>query len=184
MCCTPQSQIFQGWEFAYLLICSDRSNQMSDCEQFAQIAQDKWATVSKLFRSLMLKEQPWVNRSGRSWQINDHEQFAQVAHDKWANEQFAPKIWLKLYFWYAFCMFKKNPSNSLIPSFFMSDLSKSLRSLTNNEQFEQIAQVAHQKWVNMIDSLRSLTKNERPLANHSGCFLYLQKIVINVTDVL
>ena len=60
-------------------------------------------------------------------------------------------------------MFKKNPSNSLIPSFFMSDLSKSLRSLTNNEQFEQIAQVAHQKWVNMIDSLRSLTKNERPL---------------------
>ena len=28
------------------LICSDRSNQISDCEQFAQIAQDRWATVS------------------------------------------------------------------------------------------------------------------------------------------
>ena len=37
---------YQGWELAHsliahLLIRSDRSNQMSDCEQFAQIAQDK-----------------------------------------------------------------------------------------------------------------------------------------------
>ena len=31
----------QDWEFANLLIRSFRSNQMSDCEQFAQIAQDK-----------------------------------------------------------------------------------------------------------------------------------------------
>ena len=36
----------QGWEFAHLLIAhllirSDHSNQMSDCEQFAQIAKDK-----------------------------------------------------------------------------------------------------------------------------------------------
>ena len=29
----------------HLLICSFRSNQMSDCERFAQIVQDKWATV-------------------------------------------------------------------------------------------------------------------------------------------
>ena len=29
------------------LICWDRSDQMSDCEQFPQIAQEKWATVSK-----------------------------------------------------------------------------------------------------------------------------------------
>ena len=54
-------QYLQGWELAHALIahsliCSDRSDQMSDCERFAQIAQDKWATVSK---------------------------FAQVAHDKW-----------------------------------------------------------------------------------------------------
>ena len=36
----------QGWEFAHLLIThllirSFRSNQMNDCERFAQIAQDK-----------------------------------------------------------------------------------------------------------------------------------------------
>ena len=53
----------------------------------------------------------------------------------------------------------------------MSDVSKSLRSLTKNERWEQIAQVAHQKWATMSDflrsltkmsdSLRSLTKNER-----------------------
>ena len=38
--------VTQGWEFAHSLIAhslilSFRSNQMSDCEQFAQIAQDK-----------------------------------------------------------------------------------------------------------------------------------------------
>ena len=31
----------QGWEFAHSLICSFHSNQMSDCERFAQIAQRK-----------------------------------------------------------------------------------------------------------------------------------------------
>ena len=38
--------IYQGWEFAnsliaHSLICSFCSNQMSDCERFAQITQDK-----------------------------------------------------------------------------------------------------------------------------------------------
>ena len=42
-----------------LLIRSFRSNQMSDCEQIAQIAQDKWA-------------------------LSNREQIALVAHDKWA----------------------------------------------------------------------------------------------------
>ena len=37
-------------------------------------------------------------------------------------------------------------SDSLIPSFLMSNVSKSLRSLTKNELCERIAQVAHQKW--------------------------------------
>ena len=57
----------------------------------------------------------------------------------------------------------------------MSNASESLRSLTKNEQCEQIAQVAHQKgvtmrylhrsltqkWATMSESLRSLSKNER-----------------------
>ena len=82
----------QGWEFAHSLmdhsliahslICSFRSNQMSDCELFAQIAQDKYATVSESLRSHKTNERPWANRSGRSWKMSDHERFAQVAHDK------------------------------------------------------------------------------------------------------
>ena len=39
-------------------------------------------------------------------------------------------------------------SESLIPSFLVSDVSESFRSLTKNERCEQIAQVAHQKWAN------------------------------------
>ena len=85
----------QGWEFAHSLICSFRSNQMSDCERFAQIAQDKWATVSESLRSLRGNERPWANRSGRSRQMSDHERFAQVAQRKWANERFAQKMLAK-----------------------------------------------------------------------------------------
>ena len=62
-------------------------------------------------------------------------------------------------------------SDSLIPSFLvsellrsltkMSDVSKSLRPLTKNERCEQIAQVAHQKWATMSNLLSWLTKNEQ-----------------------
>ena len=96
--------MLQGWEFAHsliahsltLLICSHRSNQMSYCERFAQIARDKWATMSeslRLLMSLMSKERPWANSSGRSWQMSDREQIAQVAQDKWANEQISGFFW-------------------------------------------------------------------------------------------
>ena len=70
--------------FAHLLICSFRSNQMSDCERFAQIAQDKWATVSECLRSLRGYEQLWANRSGGSEEMSDREWITQVAQDKWA----------------------------------------------------------------------------------------------------
>ena len=47
--------IMQGWEFTHSLISlksneqlwAIRSRQMSDCEQIAQVAQDKWAIRSK-----------------------------------------------------------------------------------------------------------------------------------------
>ena len=108
---------------------SNGSNHMSNCEQFAQINQDKWVTVSESLRSLMSNEQPWVNSSSRKWQMSDCEQFAQVAHDRWTNEQIAlfseqiahllfcsqktsdalNKIWLKCFFWYVLCrFFEKN----------------------------------------------------------------------------
>ena len=59
-------------------------------------------------------------------------------------------------------------SDLLIPSFLVSDVSESLRLLTKNERCEQIAQVAHQKWATMSDSLRSLRGNERLWVNCSG----------------
>ena len=49
------------------LICSFRSNQMSD-----------W------LRSLKTNEQLWANCSGRSEEMSNREQIAQVAQDKWA----------------------------------------------------------------------------------------------------
>ena len=139
------------------LICSFFSDQMSNCEWFTQITQDKWATVSYSLRSLITKEQPCA--------------IVHIAHDKWAheriacflanrsfallltkNEQFAQKNWQKLYFLHIFCTFFsfKKTSDSLIPSFLMIDLSKLLRSLTKNKRCERIAQVAHQKWANSL----------------------------------
>ena len=62
---------FAHSSFAHLLISlksnerlwairSDRSRQMSDCEQIAQVAQRKWATVSESLRSL---KKIWLNKS-------------------------------------------------------------------------------------------------------------------------
>ena len=69
-------------------------------------------------------------------------------------------------------------SDSLIPSFLVSNVSKLLRSLTKNERCERIAQVAHQKWVTMSDLLRSLRGNERLWANCSGCSPKMSEWVI------
>ena len=63
----PMHVIFSGWEFAHLLIRSNCSDEMSDRERFAQIDQDKWATVSQSLRLLMSKMWPWAIPSGRSW---------------------------------------------------------------------------------------------------------------------
>ena len=53
------------------LICSFCSNQMSDCERFAQIAQDKWVAVSESLRSLRGNERSWAIHSGRSDKMSD-----------------------------------------------------------------------------------------------------------------
>ena len=67
-------------------------------------------------------------------------------------------------------------SDSLIPSFLVSDVSESLRLLTKNEQCEQIAQVTHQKWVTISDSFRLLTKNERM----SKSLVFLSELLIQL----
>ena len=67
----------QGWEFAHSLISlksierlgvirSDRKAN-EDCEQIAQVAHIKRATVSESLRLLMTNEQPWAIPSSRSW---------------------------------------------------------------------------------------------------------------------
>ena len=116
---------FQGWKFAHLLIallliahsliCSFRSNQMSNCEGFAQIARDKWVTVSESLRLLKTNEQPWANHSGRSWQLSNRERFAQVAQRKWmivskSNRLLTKNEWMRELFVFL--------SESLIRSFF------------------------------------------------------------------
>ena len=60
----------------------------------------------------------------------------------------------------------------------MTNVSELLRLLTKNEPCERFAQVAHQKWVTMFDSLRSLTKNkrmERIARFFSSSLIFLQK---------
>ena len=107
---------------------------MSNCEQIAQIAHNKWATVSDSLRSFMINERMsksivfFIESLIRSFALSltkKHEWFAQKK---------LTKIVILVRFWLFcnFCFFIKN-SYSLIPSFF-------------NEQCEQIAQVAHQKW--------------------------------------
>ena len=91
--CIPlMNPSFPGLGICSSLIRSEHSNQMSDCEQFSQITQDKWATVSKLHRSLMSKEQPWANRSGCSWQMSDRD------HDKWGKWAIRSKNLTKIIF--------------------------------------------------------------------------------------
>ena len=62
--------------FLKMLIPSERS------ERIAQVAQDKWATVSDLLRSLRRNELSWANRSDRSPNISELLTF-------WANRSFA-----------------------------------------------------------------------------------------------
>ena len=123
--------------------CSGRSCQKSDREQIAQVAHDKWATMSTLLRLLMINEQ-------MSYSLKT--------------------FWLKSYFLVCFIyvFWFKEMSDLLIPSFLMSVVSELIRSLTKNKRCEQITQVAHQKWATMSDSLTSLRGNEQSWANRSG----------------
>ena len=65
---------------------------MRDCEQFAQIAQDKWATVSDSLRSLMINER-MSDLLKKIWQKNLKSSFLVCfkygfLFKKWANRSF------------------------------------------------------------------------------------------------
>ena len=137
--------------------------------------------MSESLKSLSGNEQPWANHSGRSRQMSNCEQFSQVAHDKWANERFAQKIWLNkskiLFFsmfyirFFLFTMWVKCSRCS--PK--MSDVSESLRTLTKNERpsairsgrseemsnHERIAQVFHETWAIRSGRSEKMSDHER-----------------------
>ena len=92
------------------------------------------------------------------------EQIAHLLFSSQKNKQFAQKTLTKVIFFVRFF----STIDLLIPSFLMRDGCESLRLLTKIEQFEKIAQVAHQKWAIKSVLLRSLTKNERPWVICSG----------------
>ena len=74
---------FKNKRFTHSLVFKER------CEQVAQVAHDKRATVSESLRLLTKSEQPWHICLGHSPKMSNREIFAQVAHQKWANEQIA-----------------------------------------------------------------------------------------------
>ena len=137
-------------------IHSGSSGQMSNCEQIAQFAHDKWVNVSDLLRLLMTNERMskslgfFIANSSFSLLLTKFEQFTQ---------NFLNKIKF-LYIFYS-CL-KSFLKKQKIRSFLLSEVSKLLRSLRTNDQpwaicsgcsegmsnCEQIAQVAHQKRAN------------------------------------
>ena len=121
---------------------------MSDCERFAHIAQDKWATVSESLRLIRGNER-----------MSDLLKKICLQKSKILFFNFFSMFYIH-FFW----------KNEQIPHFLLlvSKVSQSLTWLTKNERCERIAQVTHQKRATMSDSLRSLTENERPWANRSG----------------
>ena len=139
---------------------------MSNRKQIAQVAQDKWATISDLLRSLMINEQMsdllkkcWLKKSKILFFSMFYIQFfywkneriahflffgercewiAQVAHQKWA-------MW--------------------------ANRSGCSPKMSDPERF---AQVAQSKWAIVRESLRSLTKNEWM----SELLVFLSKLLI------
>ena len=156
----------QGWEFAHCsfahslisseqlwVIRSDRSRQMSDCEQIAQVPHIKRGTVSNLLKSLTKKERK-SDSLINFWLKNLKSYFLYVLYTffylkKWAICSF-PLFWWAMWANCSGCSPK------------MSDVSKLLRLLTKNEwpwticsgrseemsDRERIAKVAHQKLAN------------------------------------
>ena len=102
------------------LILSFHSNQMSHCEQIAQVAQRQWTTVSESLRSLRGNEHPWANHTGSSEEMSEWE--IHLKHFGYKN--------LKSCFYLVSFIYDKKKKNiekrvnrsfSLISSFLVSD---------------------------------------------------------------
>ena len=146
------------------LICSFHSNQMSDCERFAHIAQDKWATVSESLRL-----------------IRGNERMSDLL------KKIAYKNLKSCFLTFLVCfiyIFFEKMSKSLISSFLVSKVSESLMWLTKNERCERIAQVTHQKRATMSDSLSLLRGNEKSWTHRLGRSPKMSELLIFLSESL
>ena len=117
---------------------------MSYCERIAQFAHDKWANVSNLLRSLRTNEQIALFYSKSI--------IFSFAHKKMSDS--LKKIQQNLNFWTFLHFFKSFFYKQKICSFLLNQVSE----MSDREGF---AQVAQKEWVILSKSLRSLTKNEQ-----------------------
>ena len=124
---------------------------------FAQVDQDKWATVSESLSSLMTNEQMWAICSGRSGQMSKllfflaNLSFSRSLTKKWVirSKKFKQNLnfWTFLHFFKSF--FYKQKICSFLLSTELSERNKrpgGIRSGCSEgmSNLEQIAQVAHQ----------------------------------------
>ena len=185
---------------------------MRDCEQFAQIAQDKWATVSESLRSFRGNERPGAICSGCSEEMSDVSK-SLISLTK--NEQLfnsLKKFWLKksrilLHFVLFKVLKKKLRKNERIAHFCsfplfwwamwvnrsfrsnqMSDVSELLISFTKNERPWAIREGRSEEMSDVSESLISLT-NSQPCAIEARCLLFIVCTISNsnhsnIRDVL
>ena len=138
---------------------------MSKCERFAQVTQDKWATVRELLRSLMtnVAHDKWVNVSDslRSLRTNEwiDRFFEQIDHFYLSlpkNKRLAQKkIFLIIFFVRFLQYFLK--SKSFAHSFWAKWANRSGCSGQMSDR-KRFAQVAQKEWAIVSKLLRSLTK--------------------------
>ena len=130
------------------VICSDRSGQMSYCDQKAQVTHDKWATISDLLRLLMINEQmsKWADERMSESLIRSFSHKKRAIHSKKFD-------WNRILV--HFCMFFKKLAIYSFP-FLMSDVRNLLRSLTKNEQISKSLVF----WIN-CSFAHFLAKNKR-----------------------
>ena len=147
----PSNQMSNCEQFAHG--CSGPSEEMSDHERIAQVAQDKWATVSNSLRSLRGNEQ-MSDSLKKIWLTKSNILFFSMFYIQLFYLKMSELLISS--FWWPMGVNRSGRSPK------MSNVSKLLWLLTKNEgpwaillgrseemsDREQIAQIAHQKWAN------------------------------------
>ena len=123
-------------------IHSGCSGQMSDCEQIAQVAHDKWANVSDLLRSLRTNEQMSKKLSF----------FKQIAHFLFCSQKMSDslkKIRKNRFFYVFTVFFEVFKKSKRFSHSFWANVSDLLRSLRRNERSWAIRSgCSPKKWAN------------------------------------